>query len=124
MIFMIMDILFIVFMVVKLNIKGNHVTKLCVGAIAVSWPMLLSSKAHFGIYSGFLALTVAFMSTKTDFPSWMLKLVWLVMVFQVILLFGPNETFHVPDYGQSLGAKTDLLTTLLAHKEADCDKFY
>merc|ERR1719321_2484574 len=53
-IFGIADILCIVFMILKCNIKQNHATKACIAVIAVSWPLLLSSKANFAIWSGFL----------------------------------------------------------------------
>merc|ERR1719217_1694119 len=42
MILFIAAILFVVLMVVKLDIKGNHVTKCGVAAIALAWPLFLS----------------------------------------------------------------------------------
>jgi len=106
------------------DIKRNHVTKLCIGVIAVSWPLLLSSKAHFGIYSGFLAMLVAYVCTVPDIPRWVTRVIWLMQVFQMVLLFGPNEAFHIPIYKQSLGAKTDLVTTIMKLTEKDCDAHY
>merc|ERR1719498_794526 len=127
MLFMIMDIVFIVLMVIPkfgFDIKKNHVTKLCIGVIAISWPLLFSSKAHFGIYSSFLAMLVAYASIVPDFPRWVYRVIWLMQVFQMVLLFGPNEAFHIPIYKQSLGAKTDLVTTIMKLTEKDCDAHF
>jgi hypothetical protein len=123
---MIMDIALVAFMVVKLNIAKNHVTKVCVAAIVFSWPLYLSSMWATGFFSAFLALLVAFMSEAKGFPIWIYRLTLALVVFQVIAIFGPYETFHVLLYGQS---KADINTELIknAYKptaEADCNKFY
>jgi hypothetical protein len=121
---MIMDILIIAFMVVKLNIAKNHVTKACVAVIVVSWPLFLSSMWAKGFYAGFLALLVAFMSEHKDAPWWIYRLTWALAIFQVIALFGPYEAFHVPIYNQSKGSNTDIITKTNPSDEAACDKFY
>jgi hypothetical protein len=129
--FLIMDILFVVFLVVQLKKrqplcgKENAVSILCIKVIALSWPLFLSPSAHFGVYSGFLAVLVAFMSTRDGFPWWSYRLVWAMQVFQVVLLFGPNEAFHVPIFNQSLAGKnSDLITGLIALTEEKCDAHY
>merc|ERR1712217_433699 len=34
-------------------------------------------------------------------PSWVYYLTWVLELFQVIVIFGPTEAFHVPFFGQS-----------------------
>merc|ERR1712226_1629248 len=50
-----------------------------------------------------------------------------MQIFQVVLLFGPNEAFHVPIFNQSLaGGKhsSDLITGLIALTEEKCNAHY
>jgi hypothetical protein len=123
--FLLMDIFFVGFMVLKLDIKQNHVTKLCVGVIALSWPLLLSAYWSFGVYAAFLALFVAFMGTSNGFPWWVYRGAWVMQVFQVVLLFGPNETFHVPLFNQSHASEsTNLVSKFLDFSEMACSTYY
>lgn len=51
---------------------------------------------------------------------------WALALFQMIALFGPYETFHVPLYGQSKAFKNEEMIAN-SHKstaEADCNTFY
>jgi len=50
--------------------------------------------------------------------------VWLLQIFQVVMMFGPNEAFHVPLYNQSTGSKIDLVANLLKITKAECGKYY
>jgi len=123
--FIFMMAFFVVYMIVKLDIKQNHVTKLCVGAIAVSWPLLFSAFWSFGVYAAFLAIFVAVMSTSNGFPWWVYRSAWLMQVFQVVLLFGPNETFHVPLFKQSHASEsTHLAARFLDFSEMACSTYY
>jgi hypothetical protein len=123
--FLLMDIFFVVYMVLKLDIKQNHVTKLCVGAIALSWPLLFSAGWSFGVYAAFLAIFVAFMSNSNGFPWWVYRAAWLMQVFQVVLLFGPNEAFHVPLFNQSFASgSTHLVNGFLNFTEMACASYY
>jgi len=114
--FMLMDVLFVVYMVMQLDFRANPVTKLCVGVISLSWPLYLSSLWAHGVWSAFLALLVAQMSNFIkehkprmprfdinfmELPWWVYRLTWLMQLFQLIVLFGPTEAFHVPFFGQS-----------------------
>lgn len=123
---MIMDVVIVVFMVLKLNIKQNHVTKACAAVIAVSWPLFLSAMWAKGFYAAFLALLVAFMSEHKGAPWWVYRLTWALALFQVIALFGPYETFHVPLYGQSKAFKNEemIANSYKSTAEADCNTFY
>lgn len=124
MICMIMDIGFIVYMVLKLDAKGRIVTKLCIGLIAVSWPLFFSQQWMFGCWSAFLALFVASVDYATNLPWWMPRLTWAIELFFLVLLFGPNEAFHAPLFSQSTGAKTDLIKTALGMTETTCGTYY
>jgi len=128
-IFLIVDILFVAFMAMKCDIGGSHVTKLCVLVIGVSWPILFSEKWVYGAYSAIIALFVAFMSesamTARAFPWWIYRLSWAMAAFQVILLLGPTESFHVPFYRQSeAGTSTNLVKNVLAITEAGCNTYF
>jgi len=138
--FLLMDILFIVYMVLFLNFMSNNMTKLCVAVILFSWPLYMSSLWAHGCWSAFLALFVAQMSNMVQqevkpklarfnlncqgLPSWVYYLTWVLELFQVIVIFGPTEAFHVPFFGQS---KTTAYAELLKGtdlKEATCDKYF
>jgi len=128
MILFIAAILCVVLMVLKLDIKGNHITKCGVVIIAVAWPLFLSEDWIYGAYSCIVALFISFVSQSpkmfAPFPWWVYRLAWLMAAFQVILLLGPVESFHVPFYKQSLGASTALETNLLKNTEASCQTHY
>merc|ERR1711920_60887 len=100
----------------------------------------MSSLWAHGCWSAFLALFVAQMSNMVQqqvkpklarfnlncqgLPSWVYYLTWVLELFQVIVIFGPTEAFHVPFFGQS---KTTAYSELLKGtdlKEATCDKYY
>merc|ERR1719407_327599 len=121
-------IIFVVLMVLKLDIKGNHVTKCGIAVIAVAWPLFLSDKWIYGAYCCIVALFVSFVSQSSKmcapFPWWVYRAAWLMCAFQVVLLLGPVESFHVPFYNQSLGANTDLVNTALKTTEATCQVHY
>jgi hypothetical protein len=121
----IVAIKFVVLMVLKLDIKGNHVTKVGVAVIAVAWPTFLSDKWIYGAYSCIVALFVSFVSQSPKMwgpsPWWVYRLAWIMCAFQMILLLGPIESFHVPFYRQSLGANTDLVNTVLKTTEETCN---
>merc|ERR1712039_856954 len=95
--------------------------------------------AH-GCWSAFLALFVAQMSNMVQqqvkpklarfnlncqgLPSWVYYLTWVLELFQVIVILGPTEAFHVPLFGQS---KTTAYSELLKGTdltETTCDKYY
>jgi hypothetical protein len=120
---LILDIVIIAFMVVKLNIGPNHVTKLCAAVIALSWPLFFSKLWALGFYAAFLALLVAFMSEQKNAPWWIYRLAWALAVFQVIALFGPYETFHVPFYGQSKAPMNQKIISSIG-TEAQCDTYF
>merc|ERR1712070_433838 len=124
----IVAILFVVLMVLKLDIKGNHVTKVGVAVIALAWPLFLSDKWIYGAYSCIVALFVSFVSQSTKmcgpFPWWVYRLAWAMSAFQVVLLLGPTEAFHVPLYHQSLAANTDLVNTFMKTTEKTCQVHY
>lgn len=123
--FLLMDIAFVVYMVLRLDIKQNHVTKLCVGVIALSWPLLCSAGWAFGVYAAFLAIFVAFMGTSNGFPWWVYHGAWVMQLFQVVLLFGPNEAFHVPLFNQSHASEsTQLAAKFLDFSEMACSSYY
>jgi hypothetical protein len=139
MILFIAAILFVVLMVVKLDIKGNHVTKCGVAAIALAWPLFLSEAWIQGLYCCIVALFVSFVSQSptsmgglplrmgdrfVPFPWWVYRLAWAMAAFQVIMFLGPIESFHVPFYSQSLGANTGLENKLLKFTEEACSKHY
>merc|ERR1719263_404435 len=121
-------ILFVVLMVLKLDPKGNHVTKCGVVVIAAAWPLFLSDKWIYGAYSCIVALFVSFISQSpkmcAPFPWWVYRLAWAMAAFQVILLLGPVESFHVPFYRQSLGANTGLEAAVLKTTEETCQTHY
>jgi hypothetical protein len=123
---MLMDIAIVAFMVVKLNIAKNHVTKVCVAAVVFSWPLFLSQFWAKGFYAAFLAILVAFVSEAKDLPWWVYRVAWALVLFQVVALFGPYEAFHVPLYGQSNALKNaDLIAnSYTSTAEKDCNKFY
>merc|ERR1712232_429983 len=112
-------------MVVKLNVKSNHITKVCIAIIAVSWPLFLSAAWYYGVWTGILAVFVAFLSNAQGFPWWVYRLAWVIQVFQLVLLFGPNEAFHVPIFNQSLaGSSSHLIRTQLALTESMCSAHF
>jgi hypothetical protein len=128
MILFIAAILCVVLMVLKLDIKENHVTKCGVVVIAVAWPLFLSDNWIYGAYSCIVALFVSFVSQSpkmcSSFPWWVYRLAWAMAAFQVILLLGPVESFHVPFYQQSLGANTALEASALKTTETTCQTHY
>merc|ERR1719271_1214787 len=128
MILFIAAILCVVLMVLKLDIKENHVTKCGVVVIAVAWPLFLSDNWIYGAYSCIVALFVSFVSQSpkmcSPFPWWVYRLAWAMAAFQVILLLGPVESFHIPFYRQSLGANTALEASALKTTETTCQTHY
>merc|ERR1719498_723298 len=64
------------------------------------------------------------MSNTNIYPRWLSRTVWLLQIFQVIVMFGPNEAFHVPLYNQSTGSKIDLVTNLVKLTQAECGTYY
>merc|ERR1719263_1067837 len=128
MILFIAAILCVVLMVLKLDIKENHVTKCGVVVIAVAWPLFLSDHWIYGAYSCIVALFVSFVSQSpkmcSSFPWWAYRLAWLMAAFQVVVLLGPIESFHVPFYNQSKGANEDLVNTFLKVTEKSCQDHY
>merc|ERR1712070_652524 len=121
-------IIFVVLMVVKLDIKGNHVTKCGVVVISASWPLFLSDKWIYGASSCIVALFVSYIAQSpkmfAPFPWWVYRLAWAMAAFQVVLLLGPVESVHVPFYRQSLGANTGLETAALKTTEQTCQVHY
>jgi len=122
-------ILFVVLMVLKLDIKKNHVTKCGVAVIAVAWPLFISEYWKYGAYSCIVALFVSFASQSLTmpalFPWWVYRLAWAMSAFQVIQFLGPTEAFHVPFYRQSLASTpTDLVNVVLKTTEATCNSHY
>merc|ERR1712054_300456 len=117
-------------MVLKLDIKGNHVTKLGVAVIAIAWPAFLSDKWIYGAYSCIVAFFVSFVSESTKgswgaWPWWVYRLAWALSAFQVVMLLGPVEAFHVPFYRQSLaGAPTDLVNSAMKTTDETCSAYY
>jgi preprotein translocase subunit SecG len=128
MILFIAAILCVVLMVLKLDIKGNHITKCGVVVIAVAWPLFLSDKWIYGAYSCIVALFISFVSQSpkmfAPFPWWVYRLAWAMAAFQVIMFLGPIDSFHVPFYSQSLGVNTGLENKLLKFTEEACSKHY
>jgi hypothetical protein len=123
MLFLIMDVAFIAFMAMRLNVGTNHTTKACIGIIAVSWPLLLSQSWFYAVWAGFLAVFVAFLANTRGFPYWIYRLAWGMQVFQLVLLFGPNEAFHVPIFNQSLAGSNSRLATM-GMTEAGCNAHF
>merc|ERR1711920_1137179 len=136
--FLLMDILFIVYMVLFLNFMSNNMTKLCVGVIAFSWPLYLSSLWAHGCWSAFLALLVAQMSNFVqehkqkvfrfdvscqELPFWVYRLTWLLQMFHLITLFGATEAFHVPLFGYSNASQYSELIKGTPLTETTCNKF-
>jgi hypothetical protein len=119
-----LDIAIIAFMAVKLNAAGNHVTKACIAVVAVSWPLFLSSFWAKGFYAAFLAVFVASMSETKDLPWWAYRLAFALIIFQVVSIFGPYESFHIPLFHQSKAANTDLIAGIQGHTEKECSKYY
>jgi len=123
-------IIFVVVMVLPkgCDIKGNHVTKCGVVVIAVAWPLFLSSHWILGAYSCIVALFISFAAqsarTGAPFAWWVYRLAWLMAAFQVVMLLGPVESFHVPFYNQSKGANEDLVNTFLKVTEKSCQDHY
>jgi len=137
--FMLMDVVFVVYMVLQLDIRANPITKLCVGVIAFSWPLYFSSLWAHGCYSAFLALLVAHMSNFVqqhqpklrmfdinfqELPFWVYRLTWLLQLFHLIALFGPTEAFHVPLFGQSKASQYSELIKGTPLTETTCNSFY
>jgi len=59
------------------------------------------------------------------YPRWMYRIVWAMLFFQIVLLFGPTEAFHVPLFNQSgAGVSADLMSSLLAQDSAACDTHF
>merc|ERR1719329_1283998 len=55
----------------------------------------------------------------------MYRIVWAMLFFQIVLIFGPTEAFHVPLFNQSMaGSSADLMSSLLAQTEKDCDTHF
>jgi hypothetical protein len=121
-------IVFDVILVLKLDIKGNHLTKAATWLIGFSWPLLLSSMWFQGVWGAFLAFLVAFLSCCSGMPKWVYRLAWALQIFQIVLLLGPTETFHVPLFNQSLGSNGKLIHyqfgQSLDANEAACSTFY
>jgi hypothetical protein len=122
-------VVFVIFMIVKCDIKGNHLTKAGVVLICFTWPLILSQEWWHGVWTAFLALLVSFISNCSGVPTWIYRLAWAMQVFQVVLLLGPTEAFHVPIFNQSLaGSSTKLIHKAfglsLDANEASCNTFY
>jgi hypothetical protein len=118
-----------VFMIMKCDIKGNHLTKASVLLICFTWPLILSQQWWHGVWTAFLALFVTYISNCSGVPKWIYRLAWAMQIFQVVLLLGPTEAFHVPIFNQSLaGSSTKLIHTAfglsLDANEASCNTFY
>jgi hypothetical protein len=128
-VFLVLFIVLVVIMIVKLDVMGNHLTKCAIVLIFFSWPLLLSQIWYHAVWTAFLAVVVAFLSNCSGVPWWVYRLAWAMQIFQVVLLLGPTETFHVPIFNQSLaGSSTKLIHKAFglstAGNEASCDTFY
>jgi len=125
--------------VLQLDFRTNPITKLCVGVIAVSWPLYMSSLWAHGCWSAFLALLVAQMSNFVKehkpkvlrfdinfqgLPFWVYRLTWLLQLFHLIALFGPTEAFHVPLFGQSKVSQYSELIKGTPLTETTCNTYY
>jgi hypothetical protein len=124
-----MFIVLVVIMVVKLDVMGNHLTKAAIVLIAFAWPLLLSQLWWHGVWTAFLAVLVSFLSNVSGSPWWVYRLAWAMIIFQVVLILGPTEPFHVFLFNQSLaGSSTKLIHTAFGlsttANEASCDTFY
>jgi hypothetical protein len=127
-VFLLLDICIVAYMVLKM-LKENHgeqkvIALLCIGLIVFSWPLLFSEKWVFGCWTAFFALFVAYLNNFEGLANWIKKAAWVMQVFQVILLLGPNEEFFVPLYGQSKASNSQLIVSALGVTEATCDTFY
>jgi hypothetical protein len=123
---MLLDIAIVAFMAMYLKMMENHITKVCIAAIVFSWPLYLSPFWAGGFYAAFLALFVASMGQVKDCPWWAYRLAWVLILFQVVSLFGPYEAFHVPLYSYSKASlNNDLIArSYTATAEKDCNKHY
>jgi len=114
----------VVCMALKLDIKRNHTTKLCVAVIAFTWPLVLSSKWTYGWWAIFLALLVAYMVNSQGFSWYLYPATWALQVFQIIALFGSYEAFHVFLGNQGAFSSTALITALGGMTESSCSTHY
>lgn len=74
---------------------------LLVVQISLSFFLLFSPFWTFAFYSVLLAIFVGAAWRSSDFPWYIYRLAWILQIFQIIAIFGPLETFHVPFGGQS-----------------------
>jgi hypothetical protein len=116
-----------VYLVIRMNIRNNHITKMCVALLAFAWPLLFSQLWAQGVWTAFLVLWIAYAANCDGLPWWLYRLTWFLQVFQLVLLFGPTEAFHVPLFNQSSPGEsqsTYLIERFLAVSETQCDTYY
>jgi len=125
-IFSLLDIALIAYLVLRCNIK-EPATMVAVAVLASAWPFLFSWKWTFGVYTMFLATMVACAAAPSvdcpKMPVWTNRLIWVLAVFQIIALFGPNEVFHVPLFQNSKTA-TNLEFINKMQNESECTKHF
>jgi len=135
--FSLLDIALIAYLVLRCNIKEKEpTTMVAVVVLASAWPFLFSKYWTFGVYTMLLATIVACAAAPSvdcpKMPVWTYRLIWVLVVFQIIALFGPNEVFHVPLFQNSKTAtnlrfintmfSSDNSTTTIEQK--DCSKHF
>lgn len=118
----------IVFMALRLDIKTNHVTKLCAVQAFLVWPVFFAPLWEFGFYTIFISVFVAFVTTWKQGVWWVYRLAWFLEVFHLVALFGPLESVHVPLFGiGGASSQSDLVETLQlpdTNTEQACSMYY
>jgi hypothetical protein len=113
----------IAFMLRRWGVK-NVMTCLLVAQVAASTLLFFSPFWVLGFYSVLLAVFVGFTWTAKDLVWWVYRVAMFLQVFQVIAIFGPFETFHVPFSDLSYKAQSRYESAAAGMGEAQCSSSY
>jgi hypothetical protein len=111
---------------IRANGLGEPMVWLLVTQVVLSLFLLFSPVWAFGFYSVLLASGVGTAWKSNDLVWWVYRLAWFLQIFQIVAIFGPFETFHVPFGGLSTFTNSNLYNSVatLAGSVATCSAYY